>query len=114
MLLTSKGLGGWGRLAINWENSTQLTSCAGKQCEDKCKRRGLATKMSEEGEKSDNPGGGSTSSAGEITPVSMAAIVDSTVKVLLPQLSDRIEQQVTQAIKTVLSATSTAGQGMKA
>lgn len=36
-------------------------------------------------------------------------IVDSTVKILLPQLSEKIEQQVTRAIKAAMEATSMAG-----
>ena len=55
---------------------------------------------------------GITSSAGE-TPPSLETIIDSTVKVLLPQLSSKIEQQVSQAIKSALSATSSSGQCMK-
>ena len=50
--------------------------------------------------------GGSGSS--EETPT-IAAVVDSTVKILLPQLSDKIEQQVSQAIKAALEATKQAG-----
>ena len=39
----------------------------------------------------------------------VAAIVDSTVKILLPQLSDKIEQQVSQAVKAALEAMKSAG-----
>ena len=38
----------------------------------------------------------------------VAAIVDSTVKLLLPQLSDKIERQVSQAVKAALEATKSA------
>ena len=50
--------------------------------------------------------GGSGSSEERPT---IAAIVDSTVKILLPQLSDNIEQQVSQAMKAALEATKSAG-----
>ena len=53
---------------------------------------------------------GSPSSSSSETPPSVATIVDSTVKVLPPQLTDKIEQQVSQAIKTAFAAISTAGQ----
>ena len=39
----------------------------------------------------------------------LAAIVDSTVKLLLPQLSDNIERQVSQAVKAALEVTKSAG-----
>jgi hypothetical protein len=39
-----------------------------------------------------------------------AAIMDSTMKILLPQLGEKIEQQVSQAIKAALEATSMAWQ----
>ena len=52
----------------------------------------------------------SSSSSSSETPPSVATIVDSTVKVLLPQLTDKIEQQVLQAIKTAFVAISMAGQ----
>ena len=45
------------------------------------------------------------------TPPSVATIVDSTVKVLLPQLSEKIEQQVSQAVKAALASSSSAHSG---
>ena len=55
---------------------------------------------------------GITSSVGEMPP-SLETIIDSTMKVLLPQLSNKIEQQVSQAVKSALSATSSSGQRMR-
>ena len=67
---------------------------------------GKRAKMSEgDGKRRDNTGGSGSSGT---TPPSVASIVDSTVRVLLPQLTERIEQQVSQAIKTALAAISTA------
>ena len=59
------------------------------------------------GERRDNTGGSDSSGT---TPPSVASIVDSTVRVLLPQLTEKIKHQVSQAIKTALAAISTAGQ----
>jgi hypothetical protein len=51
---------------------------------------------------------GSGGDDGSGTPTA-EAIVDSTVKILLPQLSEKIEQQVSRAIKAAMETTSMAG-----
>ena len=48
------------------------------------------------------------SGSGEERPT-VAAVVDSTVKILLPKLSNKIEQQVLEAIKAALEAMKSAG-----
>ena len=64
--------------------------------------------MSEgDGERRDITGGLGSSGT---TPPSVASIVDSTIRVLLPQLTERIKHHVSQAIKTALALTSMAGQ----
>ena len=66
--------------------------------------------MSEEqrdGGKSTENGGPSSSSE---TSTAVATIVDSTITVLLPQLTETIEQQVARVVKATLTTSSTAGQ----
>jgi hypothetical protein len=71
----------------------------GQAAEAESKSKALIEMSSEDGETGD--GGGGTPTA--------EAIMDSTVKILVSQLSEKIEQQVSRAIKAAMEATSMAG-----
>ena len=97
---------GWGVGPACWVvvklRSTELEAQSRGQAADAEKKLNSLIMSNDEG---DSAGGSMTS----VVMPTVETIIDSTIKVLLPQLSDKIEQQVSQAIKAALAAASSSG-----